>query len=75
MPKRQTSLRLSAVTDKQIGDLAAGYKMTRAEVVSLAVDRLYRDIGGQCPDQPAFNRGLEARITNLELLSRQWLDQ
>ena len=43
MSKRLTSLRLSQLTDYQIGELSDRWEMTAAEVVALAVDRLYRE--------------------------------
>lgn len=42
MTKRHTTMRLSKLTDYQIGELSDKWQMTATEVIALAVDRLHR---------------------------------
>jgi hypothetical protein len=46
MAKRQTSIRLAGLTDQQITELAQQWGMSAAEVISLCVDRVYREERG-----------------------------
>lgn len=51
MPKRRTSYNLSQLTDYQVRELTERWDLTATEVVSLAVDRLYREQRWGLPDR------------------------
>ena len=56
MPKRQTTLRLSALSDRQLKALAARWGMSDNEVVMTCVDRIHREEMNQMDTEPRTYR-------------------